>query len=74
MEKIVNLHYEEQSFPIKISYWLDINGEVSYRAELLGSSISTFPYHQKFVASTEKDSLELLGKALIQALKQLLEI
>lgn len=74
MEKTVNLHYEEQIFPIKLTYWLDINGNVTYRAELLGSSISTFPYYQKFVASTEKESLELLGKALIAALKKLLEI
>lgn len=74
MEKTLNLHYEEQLFPVRLSYWLDINGNVSYRAELLGSSISTFPYYQKFVANTEKESLELLGKALIEALKKLLEI
>lgn len=74
MEKTLNLHYEEQCFPIKITYWLDIHGNVSYRAELLGSSISTFPYYHKFVAHTEKESIELLGKALIKALKQLMEL
>ena len=74
MEKILNLYYEEQTFPIKVSYYLDINGNVTYKTELLGSSISTFPYYQKFVAGTEKESLELLGKALIEALKKLLEI
>lgn len=74
MEKTLNLHYEEQSFPIRISYWLDINGNVSYRAELLGSSISTFPYYQKFIGNTEKEALEMLGSSLIEALKKLLEI
>lgn len=74
MEKTVNLQYEGQNFPVRISYLLDNTGNVSYRAELLGSSISTFPYYQKFIANTEKDSLELLGKALIEALKKLLEL
>lgn len=74
MEKIVNLQYEGQTFPIKISYILNNTGSVSYRAELIGSSISTFPYYQKFIAETEKESLEILGKALITALKELLEL
>lgn len=74
MEKTINLQYEGQTFPIKISYILNNAGNVSYRAELLGSSISTFPYYQQFLADTEKEALELLGKTLIEALKQLLEL
>ena len=74
MEKTVNIKYDEQSFPVRISYHLDKNGSVSYRSELLGTSISTFPYHTAFVGATEKESLELLGKALIKALLELLEI
>lgn len=74
MEKTINLQYEGQTFPVKISYILNNTGSVSYRAELLGTSISTFPYYQQFVADTEKEALETLGKTLIQALKQLLEL
>lgn len=74
MEKTVNLQYKEQIFPIKISYFLNNEGNVSYKSELIGSTISTFPYYKNFIADTEKDSLELLGKALIEALEKLLEL
>ena len=74
MEKTVNLRYEDQSFPVKLSYHLDKHGSVTYKTELLGTSISTFPYHTSFVGATEKESLELLGQALIKALLELLEI
>lgn len=74
MEKTINLQYEGQHFPIKISYILQTTGNVIYKAELLGSSISTFPYYRQFVADTEKEALELLGKELIEALQKLLEL
>lgn len=74
MEKTINLQYEGQTFPVKISYILNTTGSVAYRAELLGSSISTFPYYQQFIGDTEKEAIEILGKTLIEALKQLLEL
>jgi hypothetical protein len=74
MEKIIYLQYKSQIFPIKISYLLDEQGNVSYKTELLGTPISTFPYYQNFIAATEKDALELLGKTLVEALRKLLEV
>ena len=74
MEKIVNLQYEGQTFPVKINYLLDNTGKVTYKAELLGSPISTFPYYQIITGETEKEALENLGKILIKSLNDLLDI
>jgi hypothetical protein len=74
MEKIVNLQYEEQTFPIRITCLLDKLGKVTYKSELLGSSISTFPYYQIITGETEKEALENLGKILIKSLNDLLDI
>ena len=74
MEKIVNLHFEEQTFPIKISCILNNTGKVTYKAELTGSTISTFPYYEIITGETEKEALENLGKILIQSLNDLLDI
>lgn len=74
MEKLISLNFNGQVFPVKICYFLNENGNVSYKSELLGSTISTFPHHQRFDGESEKESLEKLGKALIKALNELLEI
>jgi hypothetical protein len=74
MEKIINLQYQGQTFPIKISYLLSNIGEVTYKAELLGTTISTFPYYELITGASEKEALENLGKILIKSLNDLLDI
>lgn len=72
--KIIELKFKDEIFPISISYILSDDGIVSYKAEYVGSTISTFRHFEKYIANSEKEVLELIGKSLIQALEELRNI
>ncbi len=69
----VELQIDGGKYPVEIDFIVSASGEVIYKSEYLGSTISTFPSHKSFQGRSMEESLNLIGSALRKAIQELLE-
>lgn len=69
----IELMVDQQPFEIKSTCSVSKSGELSYKCELIGSTISTFHYNQNYEAKTQQEALQMIAHELRRALDELTE-
>lgn len=73
MQTIVELIVDNNKYKVKIYYLVDELGDLKYRCELEGITISTFSYRTKYEGNTQDEALKKIAFELRRALNALLE-
>ena len=70
----LELNLEGGKYPIRVK--ININSESglpTFSSELIGSNISSFPYHKNFIGNTLEESISKLSQQLVISLKELID-
>ena len=67
----IELIIDQQPFEIKSTCTVSKEGTLSYKCELLGSTISTFRYGTNYESNTQEEAIKAIAFELRRALDEL---
>ena len=73
MPMIVELLLDDAKYYVKLYHIVDSEGNLQYKCNLEGSTISTFPYREDCIGSTQDEALQKISKRLRKAINDLME-
>lgn len=73
MPMTVELLLDNTKYFVQLEYIVDQDGNLQYKCNLEGNTISTFPYRQDYIGNTQDEALKKIAKRLRQALNELME-
>lgn len=73
MPMIVELLLDDAKYFVKVNLVVDTEGNLQYHCTLEGTTISTFPYREDNIGSTQDEALQKIAKKLRKALNDLME-
>jgi hypothetical protein len=73
MPTIVELIIDNNKYPVKVYHLVNEKGDLKYKCELEGSTISTFHYRDNYEGVTLDEALQKIAKELRRAINALLE-
>lgn len=69
----IEIRIDHVKYFIKVSGVVDENGNLKFNSELKNTTISTFNHRQNYYGNTIDESVSLIVKELVRALKELME-